>query len=171
MLYDMKKLVNNPTMEGVVLLTKLYEEVGWIIKKHRKERNYSTSDLAARLGVSHGWVNNLENAKTDIFKLELLKKLTQELKIPIEELLRIDAVDEKRIAVTNRGELEIIIKMLEEQNQSVDILVDKLKKINKEYINFIMKHRCNKRAIEIVSEHILQQLKLIEKIEDMSKGS
>ncbi len=40
-----------------------------IIKKYRNSQNYSTQDLADKLNISAGLINNIKNAKNYIFKL------------------------------------------------------------------------------------------------------
>lgn len=68
-------------------MNKLAINAGNLIKYKRKVKGYSTQELAKLLDVSPGLINNIENAKTDTFNLELLYKISSTLDIPITDIL------------------------------------------------------------------------------------
>lgn len=68
-------------------MNKLVIDAGKLIKYKRKVKGYSTQELAKLLDVSPGLINNIENAKTDTFNIELLYKITSTLDIPVTDIL------------------------------------------------------------------------------------
>ena len=65
----------------------LNKNLGDLIRYKRKDCGYSTQELAKLLDVSPGLINNIENAKTDTFNIDLLYKLSSILDIPITDIL------------------------------------------------------------------------------------
>ena len=61
----------------------LNKNLGDLIRYKRKNCGYSTQELADKIGVSAGSINNIENAKTDTFNLKLLKNLSDTLDIDL----------------------------------------------------------------------------------------
>ena len=57
----------------------LNKNLGDLIRYKRKNCGYSTQELADKIGVSAGSINNIENAKTDTFNLKLLNDLSNAL--------------------------------------------------------------------------------------------
>lgn len=68
-------------------MNKLVIDAGKLIKYKRKVKGYSTQELAKLLDVSPGLINNIENAKTDTFNIELLYKISSTLDIPVTDIL------------------------------------------------------------------------------------
>ena len=68
-------------------MNKLVIDAGKTIKYKRKAKGYSTQELAKLLNVSPGLINNIENAKTDTFNIDLLYKLSSILDIQITDIL------------------------------------------------------------------------------------
>ncbi|SHE65929.1 helix-turn-helix domain-containing protein [Caloramator proteoclasticus] len=63
-------------------------EFGKMVRKYRKDKGYSTQKLAELLGVSVGLVNNIENGKSDVFKLTLFINLISTLNIPQKNIIK-----------------------------------------------------------------------------------
>lgn len=61
----------------------LNKHLGNLIRSKRKYCGYSTQELADKIGVSAGSINNIENAKTDTFNLNLLNNLSTALDIDL----------------------------------------------------------------------------------------
>ena len=61
----------------------LNKNLGDLIRYKRKDCGYSTQELADKIGVSAGSINNIENAKTDTFNLKLLNDLSDALDIDL----------------------------------------------------------------------------------------
>ena len=57
----------------------LNKHLGNLIRSKRKYCGYSTQELADKIGISAGSINNIENAKTDTFNLQLLNDLSNAL--------------------------------------------------------------------------------------------
>lgn len=57
----------------------LNKHLGNLIRSKRKYCGYSTKELADKIGISAGSINNIENAKTDTFNLKLLNDLSNAL--------------------------------------------------------------------------------------------
>jgi len=75
----------------------IYLELGKNIRKYRMIKELSTPELANRLNISTGLVNNIENGRHDVFKLELLLNIMKELDVSLGELLQLDAIDIRSI--------------------------------------------------------------------------
>ena len=61
----------------------LNKHLGNLIRSKRKYFGYSTQELADKIGISAGSINNIENAKTDTFNLKLLNDLSNALDIDL----------------------------------------------------------------------------------------
>jgi len=61
----------------------LNKNLGDLIRYKRKNCGYSTQELADKIGISAGSINNIENAKTDTFNLKLLNDLSNALDIDL----------------------------------------------------------------------------------------
>ena len=61
----------------------LNKHLGSLIRSKRKYCGYSTQELADKIGISAGSINNIENAKTDTFNLQLLNDLSNALDIDL----------------------------------------------------------------------------------------
>lgn len=61
----------------------LNKHLGNLIRSKRKYCGYSTQELADKIGISAGSINNIENAKTDTFNLKLLNDISNALDIDL----------------------------------------------------------------------------------------
>lgn len=121
-------------------MNKLTINAGNLIKYKRKVKGYSTQELAKLLDVSPGLINNIENAKTDTFNLELLYKISSTLDIPITDILSYNMDTILTSAFDNNSEmsslklnleplLKAIIQISNNKNltsDKVDIFLDKV---------------------------------------------
>lgn len=121
-------------------MNKLTINAGNLIKYKRKVKGYSTQELAKLLDVSPGLINNIENAKTDTFNLELLYKISSTLDIPITDILSYNIDTILTSAFDNNPEmsslklnleplLKAIIQISNNKNltsDKVDIFLDKV---------------------------------------------
>lgn len=64
----------------------IYKVFGEKVKDYRKKKDLTTLELAEKLNISSGLLNNIENGKSDSFQLELLNKMVQVLNIPLNEV-------------------------------------------------------------------------------------
>ena len=121
-------------------MNKLTINAGNLIKYKRKVKGYSTQELAKLLDVSPGLINNIENAKTDTFNLELLYKISSTLDIPITDILSYNMDTILTSAFDNNPEmsslklnleplLKAIIQISNNKNltsNKIDIFLDKV---------------------------------------------
>lgn len=121
-------------------MNKLTINAGNLIKYKRKVKGYSTQELAKLLDVSPGLINNIENAKTDTFNLDLLYKISSTLDIPITDILSYNMDTILTSAFDNNPEmsslklnleplLKAIIQISNNKNltsDKVDIFLDKV---------------------------------------------
>ena len=121
-------------------MNKLAINAGNLIKYKRKVKGYSTQELAKLLDVSPGLINNIENAKTDTFNLELLYKISSTLDIPITDIISYNMDTILTSAFDNNPEmsslklnleplLKAIIQISNNKNltsDKVDIFLDKV---------------------------------------------
>jgi len=65
--------------------------VGEIIKEKRKEKNYDLAGFAKIIGISPGYLSQLENGRKENPKLDIVLKIIKELEIDLDMLLGLDA--------------------------------------------------------------------------------
>lgn len=63
--------------------------LGELIRKYRKANNYSIYDVAKSVGISHSYINQIEQGKKRNPDSSILVKLALELSIPLEEIIKI----------------------------------------------------------------------------------
>lgn len=148
-------------------MKELYEIFGFEVKKHRKIKNYSTQELARILGVSVGLINNIENAKNDVFKLDMLVKLMSELDISIEDLTgdktsRLNSVYVK--PVEESITFNIKSKGLSEQIDSIEKYI---KLIICSYLSAIAEFNYTGDAAKFISNHIIQELEYLTELKSL----
>lgn len=141
-------------------MPKVYKELGQKIKKYRKSKNLTTSEFANILNISAGHLNNIENGTYDIFRLELLFKIANELNISLEELLQFECIDIKNIL------LDTATKKIVTNPSSTDLAyINKwLNALAITYLSTMNKFKNNKNAIESITNHLIDELHLIKKI-------
>lgn len=135
------------------------ESLGIKIKKYRKNKNLSTAEFANRLNVSAGLINNIENARNDVFNLELLNKITGELEISLNELLDIKAYEIKEMQL----DLDKIYINQYSDSLNIDSLQDYSTEIIKAFYYTISQLSCSVENIESISNHLIQELEFIKK--------
>ncbi|RKD31265.1 helix-turn-helix domain-containing protein [Thermohalobacter berrensis] len=142
----------------------VYVEMGKKIRKYRKAKKLSTPELAKRLDVSTGLVNNIENGRNDVFKLELLLRICKELNVSLGELLQSNSFDIRDLSLQ-----EDLIKMYKSQIQSnstnIKYINKKLNDIFSSYLAAIAKFDYNPEIIEYITNHILEELYFIKNLD------
>jgi transcriptional regulator with XRE-family HTH domain len=69
------------------LTTKQAQELAGIFRRGREAQRLSTRQLAAKAGVSHGTVNQLENAGNLAPRPDILRAIAGALELPLSDLL------------------------------------------------------------------------------------
>ncbi len=112
-------------------------KVGEIIKAKREEKDYSLVGFAKRLGISPGYLSQLENGRKNNPKLEIVLKIIKELEIDIDMLLGVKR-GEGNFAV----KIPSLLKLVLAKDRNIKVLEDKdvLRKLT-ETINSILESR------------------------------
>lgn len=101
-------------------MDKLIINAGNVIKNTRKDKGYSTQELAKLLDVSPGLINNIENGKTDTFNIKLLYKLSEKLNISIPEIISYDLSPIINSTTIKHSNFDFILKNLIEFGVNVN---------------------------------------------------
>lgn len=121
-------------------MNELLIKLGNLIRTNRKYKKYSTKELADKLQVSSGLINNIENAKTDSFNLTLLNNLSTTLEIDMIDFISLNLnnpnllssnfsidnknIEDKYIAISSQLNSLVFSNKLDDN--TVIILLDKL---------------------------------------------
>jgi len=136
-----------------------HESLGIKIKKFRKNKNLSTAELANRLNVSAGLINNIENARNDVFNLQLLNKLMDELDISINDLFDIKTYSIEEINL----DLNKVRINQHNSNINIDAIQNCSNEILQEFLNTISQLSCSTEGIESITNHLKSELQFIKK--------
>jgi len=152
-------------------MERIYKELGKKVRKYRRNKDLTTSELAERLNVSVGHISNIENGKNDIFKLELLFNLSKELDIPLSKLLSISPLKIDEItADSERFELSFV-KPDVIQIKDIPIIKKYLKILIENYLDNISNYNYRGESIEAITDHLIQELLFIKKLNTLKKSS
>ena len=83
-------------------MNELLIKLGNLIRTNRKYKKYSTKELADKLQVSSGLINNIENGKTDSFNLALLNNLSAILEINIIDFISLNLNNTNSLSFNNK---------------------------------------------------------------------
>nr|WP_010250608.1 helix-turn-helix transcriptional regulator [Acetivibrio cellulolyticus] len=99
---------------------------GEIIKAKREEKNYSLIDFAKVVGISAGYLSQLENGRKANPKLEIVLKIIKELEVDIDMLLGLDNSNEN-LSI----KMPSLLKLIVAKDRNYKVLEDKevLKKV------------------------------------------
>ena len=95
-------------------------KVGEIIKAKREEKKYSLVDFSNKIGISAGYLSQLENGKKSNPKLEIVLRIIKELEIDIDMLLGLDNVADKPNLNTPS-----LLKLIFAKDRNCKVLEDK----------------------------------------------
>ena len=68
----------------------MHIKAGEIIKARREERGITLVDFAGKVGISPGYLSQLENGRKDNPSLDVILSIAQELDLDIDMLLGLD---------------------------------------------------------------------------------
>ncbi|WP_202709470.1 helix-turn-helix domain-containing protein [Sporosalibacterium faouarense] len=148
-------------------MPKIYKEFGENIRKYRKNKKLSTPEFAKRIGVSTGLVNNIENGRHDVFKLELIFKMAAELDVSLIQLLDITSINLDDLALLEELN-STLTKDISDGSKRIHELNKHLNKIIKTFILVAAKYDCNEEAINYISNHLIEQLNFIKKLDNFN---
>lgn len=132
--------------------------LGKTLKKYRKQKNYSITELAEKLQVSTGFISNLETGKSDSFHLDLLNKLIEELDIPLNEVSIFKNFIFRDIE-TSQGNITINIESTSKLDK--DLLLANIEKLISAYLK--VSNTCsNYDLVEKLTENLISQINIVE---------
>ena len=101
-------------------------KVGEIIKAKREEKKYSLIEFAALVGISPGYLSQLENGRKANPKLEIVLRILKELELDIDMLLGLDREHENL-----NIKIPSLLKLILAKDRNYKVLEEKevLKKI------------------------------------------
>ncbi|MCX8132040.1 MAG: helix-turn-helix domain-containing protein [Clostridia bacterium] len=101
-------------------------KVGEIIKAKREEKKYSLIDFSKVIGISPGYLSQLENGRKANPKLEIVLKIIKELDLDIDMLLGLDSQNENL-----NLKIPSLVKLILAKDRNYKVLEDKdvLKKV------------------------------------------
>lgn len=132
-------------------MDELIVRIGKLVNEKRLEKGYSTQVLADKLDVSVGFVNNVENAKTDTFNLILMQKLCSTLDIEVVSLLA-DKADQ-------------ISKFLNISQEIPEKLSTHINKLTDEYIKAAIKLNFNDKKLETLLNKLVYEVDFLSDLE------
>jgi transcriptional regulator with XRE-family HTH domain len=141
----------------------LYEKLSYTVRKHRKEKELSTHQLAANLHVSSGLINNIENAKNDVFKLDLLVSLLKELNIPAQDILSNELVTISNLCSHDKQDkVDLVLsnnklKNLEHIREYIPIIANSL-------LEIISRFEDTSTSTKLVCNYVIKNLDDLKKI-------
>lgn len=116
-------------------------KVGEIIKAKREEKNYSLVEFAKVIGISAGYLSQLENGRKRNPKLEIILKVIKELDIDIDMLLGVESNNENA-----NFKIPSLLKLILAKDRNFKVLEDT--DILKKVCNIIDKTLESKYRIE-----------------------
>jgi len=142
----------------------MYKKLGKKVRKYRKDKNITSLELADRLDISVGHISNIENGKSDIFKLKLLFNLAKELDTTVEELLNITDLGLGNI-VFNTSKIEIdYVNPTNIDNKSILVLNTYLKLLINHYLDAATHCDYEEHYIEAITNHMIDELSFVNKL-------
>ncbi|MBM7615739.1 helix-turn-helix transcriptional regulator [Alkaliphilus hydrothermalis] len=134
-------------------MSKIYEGLGRKVWKYRKENNISTENFAKSIGVSGGLVNHIENAKYDVFKLELLSSIISKLGIPPGEILPLYDINS-----------DVQFDLGTQDAEATEYCKQQMKLIINSFMATISEYGCTLENVSIISNHIQQEFETLIKL-------
>jgi transcriptional regulator with XRE-family HTH domain len=137
-----------------------YRKLGNVFKKYRKLKDYSTQEFANMIEASSGLVNNIENAKNDVFKMELLEKIVKSLGIPLGELIPLIYTDlsTPNISVED-GKLNITFNV--SPGIKAEVLESSLKDIVNSVLELSNDYVDKEKVLDTVAKYFVQEIEVI----------
>lgn len=132
-------------------MEELIIRIGKLVKQKRLEKGYTTQELAEKLDVSVGLVNNIENGKTDTFNIALMDKLYSTLDIELISLLANKTDDILKF-------LNVSHEVPKNLSKNINILID-------EYLGAAIKLNFNNKKLETILNKIIYEIKFLSEVE------
>lgn len=134
------------------MMEELIIRIGKLVREKRLGLGYTTQELADKLEVSAGLINNIENSKTDSFNLSFMSRLCSALDISLISLLAKDTSQIKDMLNTSKN-------IPESLSHQINTIID-------EYINTAIKLSFNDDKLDAICSKILYELRFINKVSE-----
>jgi transcriptional regulator with XRE-family HTH domain len=138
----------------------LQEKLAYTVKNCRKNKGLSTQELATRLHVSSGLINNIENARNDVFKLELLTEMSKELNLALSDILHNEFISITDYPTENKLEITFI----NENIQDIEPIRSYIQKTVTSLLVFILSFNNPEDAAREVCNYIIGEIDGFKKI-------
>jgi len=136
-----------------------YKKLGNLIRQQRLKKGFSTQELADSLGVSIGFISNLENAKTDTFNFELMINLCKELDISPFNFLPPSEGDLRLAGSSLSKQLnEVPINIKDLFSQNVDAVINR-------YFESLKNHNFDLQFSDTLTKKLISELDYIDNFE------
>lgn len=116
-------------------------KVGEVIKSKREEKNLTLVDFAKSIGISSGYLSQLENGRKANPKLEIILRILKELDLNVDMLLGLDSTPE-----TPGLKVPSLLRLAIAKDRNMKVLEDR--EIQKKIGNMIDKALESKYLIE-----------------------
>lgn len=132
-------------------------EIGFLIKRHRQEKNLTLREFAAKCGTSHSYIAMLENGKNSktgepiVPSISMLRKISLGMGISINELIAM--CDDMPITLNDNTPTKLNLQLFAEENPTA--ISDGVTGKRKELIDYAI------TLSEEQADRALQVLKLI----------
>lgn len=143
-------------------MTKQMVNLAIKVKERRKTYGYTTADLAHLLDVSAGLINNIENTKNDVFKLQLLNNMINLLNIAPDEILEINKSNLNLLIKDSILTINLDIRNITDNNKHE--LISTIAPVLELYVEIAASYQGNKKILKQVNNCVLQQLSLFKLI-------
>ena len=136
-------------------MNELLIKLGNLIRTNRKYKKYSTKELADKLQVSSGFINNIENAKTDSFNLTLLNNLSTTLEIDIINFISL-----------NLNNTNLSFSNFSTDNKDIE---DKYIVISSQLTNLVFSNKLDDNTIILILDKLLIELNYFDSLQKYNK--
>ncbi|MBF8983983.1 helix-turn-helix transcriptional regulator [Lutibacter sp. B2] len=137
-----------------------YKKFGIQIKNYRKSKNLTTLEFANLINISTGQLSNIENGNYDVFKLELLGKITKVLNISLQDLLTDISIDINNLYIDK----QIINQISENEEQHIDFINNQTNMLVISFLSSISDYKYNTEKIQSITNHLINELHFIKQI-------
>lgn len=136
-------------------MNELLIKLGNLIRTNRKYNKYSTKELADKLQVSSGLINNIENGKTDSFNLTLLNNLSTTLEIDIINFISL-----------NLNNTNLSFSNFSTDNKDIE---DKYIVISSQLTNLVFSNKLDDNTIILILDKLLIELNYFDSLQKYNK--
>ncbi|MEJ8553756.1 helix-turn-helix transcriptional regulator [Tepidibacter sp. Z1-5] len=146
-------------------MCEIYKKLATTVKVHRNTKQYSTATLAKKINTSVGLINNLENARHDIFKLDLFNALITELHIPLDQVFTFQKLDLNPIYCENN-----ILQIQQPKDQSgkaIENINHNLNLIISSFVSLSQEYNHSEQAMYSITKNIVSNIETMRNLNNL----